>query len=159
MFKFGTIGAFKQVRNNPRCKALKDLLDGQVVLPDDASKEAPTPANADQAKGDVYVVGNIIDKPEVLNKADFKVLKGEYVRAFKLADLADLPVELDFRVVATDYASLAKKDVLVPAADGSGNWKKADGTTVVADDYKLNLVVLEKSSYGDKGLYCSVKVN
>lgn len=159
MFKFGTIGAFKQVRNNPRCKAVQDLLDGQVVLPNDATGNAPVPATADEAKGDVYVVGNIIDKPEIRNKVDFKVLTGEHVLAFRLADLTGLPVELDHLVVSTDYADVAKGDKLVPAADGSGNWVKADGTTVIADEYAVSLEVLEKSSFGEKGLYCTVKAN
>lgn len=159
MFKFGTIGAFKQVRNNPRCKAVQDLLDGQVVLPNDATEQAPVPASVADAKGDVYVVGNIIDKPEIRNKADFKVIAGEYVLAFRLADLVGLPVELDSLVVSTDYATIAKGDKLVPAGDGSGKWVKADGTVIIAADYAVNLEVVEKSTFGGKGLYCSVKVN
>lgn len=159
MFKFGTIGAFKQVRNNPRCKAVQDLLDGQVVLPNDATGNAPVPTTVDEAKGDVYVVGNIIDKPEIRNKVDFKVLTGEYVLAFRLADVIGLPIEIDHLVVSTDYATLTKGDKLVAAGNGSGKWVKADGTTVNADEYAVYLEVLEKSSFGDKGLYCAVKAN
>ncbi len=156
MFKFGTIGAFKQVRNNPRCKATQDLYDGQVVLPNDATGEAPSPASAEEAKGDLYVVGNIIDKPEIRNKVDFKVLKGEYVRAFRLADVHDLPVEIDHLVLGVDYESVSNGDVLVAADDGTGKWVKAGEG---AEEYKINLVVLEKSTFGDKGLYCTVKAN
>lgn len=157
MFKFGTIGAFKQVRNNPRCKVTKDSFPGEVVLPNDATGKAPAPASADQAKGEVYVLGNIIDKPEILNKKDFKVLEGEFGLAFNLADLKDLPVEIDASVVK-DYAGIAKGNKLVSAADGSGKWIKADGTSVVAADYKVHLEVLEKSTFGGQGLYCSVRV-
>lgn len=157
MFKFGTIGAYKQVRNNPRAKAVVDLLAGQVVLPNEATGLAPVPATADEAKGDVYVVGNIIDKPEVRNSADFKVLAGEPVRAFRLADLVGLPVELNDDVVVTDYATLVKGDVLVPAGDGTGKWVKVDGTTIVADGYSVKLEIVEKTAFGEKGLYAIVK--
>ncbi|KIN51932.1 hypothetical protein [Bacillus subtilis] len=153
MFKFGTIGAFKQVRNNPRCKATKDLVPGLVVLPDDSIGLAPTPADATAAKGDIYVVGNIIDKPEVRNKADFKVLKDEYVRAFRVTDLADLPVELSQDTVQ-GFDALIVGDVIVPAGDGTGQWTKA-GEDVA--DYKVKLKVLEKTTFGGKGLYLKVQ--
>lgn len=153
MFKFGTIGAFKQVRNNPRCKVTKDSFPGEVVLPNDATGLAKAPAAAGEAQGEVYVLGNIIDKPEVSNKVDFKVKKDEFGLAFNLADLKDLPVELNYQVVKGDYAAINKGDTLVPAADGSGLWVKGAAT-----DFKVSLVVLEKSAFGDKGLYCSVKV-
>ncbi|APJ11032.1 hypothetical protein [Bacillus safensis] len=153
MFKFGTIGAFKQVRNNPRCKATKDLVPGYVVVPDDSTGLAPTPSSAAAAKGDVYVVGNIIDKPEIRNKADFKVLKNEFVRAFRLADCIGLPIELSQDTVA-DFENIVKNDVLVPAADGSGKWVKSDGTD---DEYKVKLKVLENTTFGGNGLYLTVQ--
>jgi hypothetical protein len=157
MFKFGTIGAFKQVRNNPRCKATQDLVAGLAVLPNDATKLAPTPATADEAKGDVYFTGNIIDKPEIRNKADFKIEAGEFVLGFKASDADDLPVELSHDTVV-GYDALVKGDVLVVAGDGTGKWVKADGTTIVAADYKVTLEVLEKTTFGDKGIYATVKV-
>ena len=157
MFKFGTIGAFKQVRNNPRCKATQDLVAGLAVLPNDGTGLAPTPATADEAKGDVYIVGNIIDKPEIRNKADFKIEAGEFVLGFLASDAAELPVELSHDTVV-GYDTLVKGDVLVAAGDGTGKWIKADGTTVVDADYKVSLVVREKTSFGDKGIYATVKV-
>lgn len=157
MFKFGTIGAFKQVRNNPRTKAEVDLVNGQVVLPNDATGLAATPNSEDEAKGDVYVVYNIIDKPEIRNSSDFKVLAGEHVRAFRLADLVGLPVELNDEVVADEYDTLAKGDVLVPAGDGTGKWVKADGAAIIADEYQVKLEILEKTTFGEKGLYAVVK--
>ncbi|WP_366560087.1 hypothetical protein AB0R69_15390 [Bacillus pumilus] len=153
MFKFGTIGAFKQVRNNPRCKATKDLVPGYVVVPDDSTGLAPTPSSAAAAKGDVYVVGNIIDKPEIRNKADFKVLKDEFVRAFRLADCVGLSIELSQDTVV-DFENIVKNDVLVPAADSSGKWVKSDGSD---DDYKVKLKVLENTTFGGNGLYLTVQ--
>jgi hypothetical protein len=159
MFKFATIGAFKQVRNNPRCKATMDVKDGMVVLPDDATGNAPVPATAADAQKEVWIVGNIIDKPEVLDSKTFVVANGEPVRAFLASDAKELPVEIDDSVLVDSYASLAVGDVLVAAGDGSGKWVKADGTTIVASTYKVNLKIIEKTAYGDNGLYCVVKVN
>ncbi|MCI3196938.1 hypothetical protein GXP75_14885 [Bacillus sp. HU-1818] len=153
MFKFGTIGAYKQVRNNPRCKASVELVPGLAVIPNESSGNAFPPGASSSAKGDVYVVGNIIDKPEIRNKVDFKVLKGEYVLAFRLADATGLPIELSSDVVV-DYDLLAKDDVLVSAADKSGKWIKA-GDDVA--EYKVTLKVLEKTTFGGKGLYVTVQ--
>jgi hypothetical protein len=158
MFKFGTIGAFKQVRNNPRCKAVAQLVNGLVVLPSDSTKQAPAPANAAQAQGEVYVVKNIIDKPEIRSKKDYKIEIGEFVRAFNLVDLKDLAVELDATVVSTVFASVAVGDKLCPAVDGSGKWIKADGTVIVYTAYKVYLEVLEKTTFGDQGFYAVVRV-
>ncbi|AEK88420.1 hypothetical protein BAXH7_01282 [Bacillus amyloliquefaciens XH7] len=99
------------------------------------------------------MVGNIIDKPEIRDKADFKVLKGEYVLAFNLADLKGLPIELSSDVVV-DYDALVKDDVLVPAADKTGKWVKA-GDDVA--EFKVSLKVLEKNTFGGKGLYLTVQ--
>ncbi|MBE7897195.1 hypothetical protein G7L40_00525 [Paenibacillus polymyxa] len=162
MFKFGTIGAYKQVRNNPRGKAKSVLLDGMTVIPDRILNESPVPATPAQAKGDVYVAGNIIDKPEIRNSKDFKIEIGEYVRSFRLSDLAGLPVELDYRIVKDAYQDVNVKDVLVStnvADDGvdAGKWKKV--TIAEAADYKVKLLVIEKTSFGDKGFYCEVVTN
>lgn len=156
MFKFGTIGAFKQVRNNPRYIAAVDLVNGLVVIPNDATEVQALPADVAAAKLGEWVVGNIIDKPEIRNKVDFKVEAGEFVRAFYLPDLKELPVEIDASVVETAYASVAVGDVLVPNAV-NGKWVKADGTTIDADDYAVGLKVLEKSTFGGQGLYCKVQ--
>ncbi|WP_311078284.1 hypothetical protein [Paenibacillus polymyxa] len=157
MFKFGTIGAFKQVRNNPRTKATIELRNGYVVIPDDATGLAPTAATPTQAKStDVHVVYNIIDKPEIRSSADFKIEIGEHVRAFRLADLVGLPVELSYDTVKDDYTAINKNDVLVPCDDtddtpsikAKGKWK------VSADpEYKVGIKVLEKTSFGEKGFY------
>lgn len=152
MFKFGTIGAYKQVRNNPRCVAHQNLLVGQVVTLNEATKLTVSPTS-DTAKGEVYVVSNIIDKPEIRSKQDFVVEKGEHVLAFRLADLADMTIEIDEKVVTTAYASVSVNDVLV--ADTAGKWVK----TSAATGYKVSLVVLEKTSFGGKGLYCKVVVS
>ncbi|OMD67463.1 hypothetical protein [Paenibacillus odorifer] len=159
MFKFGTIGAFKQVRNNPRTKAVINTYNGYVVIPDDATGLAPTAATPTQAKSkDVHVVWNIIDKPEIRNSSDFYIAVGEPVRAFKLIDLVDLPVELSHDVVKDDFATVAIGAFLVPCDDTTdptarGKWKVSTAT-----DYGVKIKVLEKTTFGDKGFYGKVVV-
>ena len=157
MFNFSTIGAYKQVRNNPRCKVNAELQNGMVVLLDEVNKQAAVPASATDAQGeDVYVVFNIIDKPEIRNTEDFKIEAGEYVRAFYMKDLNELPVLLSEHVLA-DYANTSVGDVLVPAGDGTGKWVVPDGTTIIAADYAVNLEVVEKNSFGGNGIKAIVR--
>jgi hypothetical protein len=159
MFKFGTIGAFKQVRNNPRTKAVIELKNGSLVIPDDVTGLAPTAATAAIAKSkDVYVVLNIIDKPEIRNSADFKIKAGEPVRAFKLADLADFPVELSYDLVKDAYTAVTVGSVLVPCDDATDATAKGMWKVSVATDYTVGIKVLEKTTFGDKGFYGKVVV-
>ncbi len=156
MFNFGTIGAYKQVRNNPRGKAATELRNGLAVLVDEANESVAVPADATAAQGaDVYVAFNIIDKPEVRNSEDFVIEAGEYVRAFLLADVKEMPVLLSDAVLV-DHAGLVKGDVLV-AQEGTGKWVKADGTVIIADNYAVKLEVIEKNTFGDKGIKAIVR--
>lgn len=148
MFKFGTIGAYKQVRNNPRCVAQSDMLDGMVILINDEALEASVPGE-DGVTTAAWIVGNIIDKPEVLNKADFKVLEGEHVRAFYLPDLKEMPIEICNRVV-TDYDAVEVDDILVAGEDGK--WVVTDDAT----GYAVSLHVQAITTYGDYGFRCRV---
>lgn len=159
MFKYATLGGLKHEKNNPRTKATQELLNGMVVLPDDVTGNAPTPANAEEAKVAEFVVNNIIDKPEIRNSADFKIEVGEYVHADQLPSVDGLLVQIDEKVVTTKYTDVAINDVLVSAADGSGQWIKADGEAVIAEDYKMNLVVKAKTTYGGNGFDALVKAN
>lgn len=151
MFKPMTIGYYKQVRNNPRCKAEVNLMAGMAVVIDEANKKASLPT-AEEAKGEVWIVSNIIDKPEISNKEDFEILAGEYVRADFLADAKELVIELDFRVIKTDYATLNIGDKLV--ANAEGTWEVATDVT----GYAIYLEIVEKSSFGDKGIAAVVKI-
>ena len=159
MFKFGTIGAFNVAKTNPRCKAEVDLVNGMVVVMDEANKLAKVPATDAIAKGkDLWVVNNIIDKYFIYQPStSHKIEKGEYVRGFRLIDLAGLQVELDTQEVKTAYATLAKEDTLVLCdavtdTTDAGKWKKAATT-----GYALALKIVEKTTYGNgEGLLCEV---
>lgn len=152
MFNFGTIGAYKQARNNPRCKATTDLKNGQVVVLDEIKKEASLPSADDVVGKDLWVVFNIIDKPEVLSTNDFKVEEGEFVRAFLLADLVGLPVQLGHQVVK-DYDSLVAGDTLVVTTDGK--WEKSSD----ASGNAISLEVIAKTGFAEKGLDAIVHVS
>ncbi|MEK4006348.1 hypothetical protein [Paenibacillus sp. FSL H3-0333] len=159
MFKFGTIGAFKQVRNNPRTKAVIQLKNGAVVFPDDSTGFAPTAATPTVAKSkDSYVVWNIIDKPEIRILSNFVIEIGEYVRAFKLTDLVDLPVELSYDLVKDDYTTVTVGSVLVPCDDTTDPTAKGKWKVSTATDYAISIKVLEKTTFGDKGFYGKVVV-
>ncbi len=159
MFKFHSLAALQHVKNNPRTKAQSDLLKGQVVVVDEVAGTAKAPATTSEAEGAFHVVNNIIDKPEVRNSADFKVERDEYVKADFLTDANHLLAELSDDVLVDAYSGLAQNDVLVPAGDGSGNWVFADGTNIVASNYKVNLSIVEKTTLGGNGLLVKITIN
>ncbi|MET3505603.1 hypothetical protein [Halalkalibacter oceani] len=166
MFKFNSIGAIeKHVRNNPRNIATSTLQNGMSVIMNDQAGTASVPATATEAQGLTWIVGNIIDKPEVRNNKEFTIENGEHVRGFLAEDAKELQVEVDYRVVATDLDTVSIGDHLVVAnaadhGEDAGKWIKPDGT-VIADSssYNTYLEVLKKTTYGDKGLLCKVVKN
>jgi hypothetical protein len=159
MFKFGSLKAFN-ARNNPRTKAVSILKNGYVVVLDEVAKTATVPATAAIAKGkNLYFAYNIVDKPEIRNSTDFQIEINEYVRAFLIADLVELPVEFDSTIVSSTYSTVDVGEILVPEA-ATGKWIIADGTVIVASAYTINLLVTEKTSLGNgSGLWAIVKVN
>ena len=107
LFKFQNYSAIKNVQDNPRVIAAVETVNGNVFGITDtanaantATTEVQTPfANAAAAQGDVWVMMNIVDKPEVRNYADYSVLAGEYIRAFKLNSVIGEKVELSSDLV------------------------------------------------------------
>jgi|SRR5690625_539453 len=153
MFNFGTIGAYKQARNNPRTKVQDDTLNGQVLKLDEVNGVATFPTADEVNNGDLYVAFNIVDKPEIRNTNDFKIEAGEYVRAFYLKDLAELPVQVGHKVLSGDYADIAVGDTLVPEAD-TGNWVKLDDGS--EGEFAVSLEVIEKTTFADQGIVAKV---
>lgn len=82
--------------------------------------------DADDAKaGDIYVMMNIIDKPEISNTDDYKVVDGEKIRAFRLKDYVGKKVDMSqdliyFRDTGTKQAETATVAGTIEA-DGVGN--------------------------------------
>lgn len=149
MFNFGTIGAYKQARNNPRVKAAEDTKNGQVLVLNNQTGVASFP-QGEEAKGkDLWVAFNIVDKPETLKTSEFTIEAGEYVRAFYLADLTGLPVLVGHQVIGTNYEDIVAGDILVPE-EGTGKWVKVD--SVSAEEYAIKLEVVAKNTFADKGI-------
>lgn len=102
LFKFQNYSAIKNVQDNPRVEAVVETVNGNVfgvgdnvVVGARTIREAQVPfANATAAQGDVWVMMNIVDKPEIRNYADYSVLAGEKIRAIKLNNLIGEIVEL-----------------------------------------------------------------
>ena len=121
-------------------------------------EEAAVPfADADDVKtGDVWVCGNIIDTPNLLNSDDFVVKEGSPIRAFQLDSIKGLSVEISSDLVTTTYATVDDGDFLVPVAAGVGqmNWVKT-----VTTGHAIGLVVMEKTTFGGTGFYCKVASN
>ena len=92
--KYKTIGAFKNVQNIPYCKAAVDMKVGMGVVLDRVAKTASLAEDDTAAKGIVYIVTNINDKPELHNSPETYVVNaGEYVRADDLRTVNGLEIE------------------------------------------------------------------
>lgn len=102
LFKFQNYSAIKNAQDNPRVVAAVETVNGNVFGVSDvanaggtASVETQVPfALAADAQAEVWVMMNIVDKPETRNYADYSVLAGEYIRAFKLNSVIGEKVEM-----------------------------------------------------------------
>jgi hypothetical protein len=122
LFKFQNYSAIKNAQDNPRVVAAVETVNGNVFgILDANGVEAQAPfANAAAAQGEVWVMMNIVDKPEIRNYADYSVLAGEYIRAIKLNNLVGEKVELSGDLVIADGVDpIVRGTALVPtvAAD------------------------------------------
>ena len=127
LFKFQNYSAIKNAQDNPRVIASVETVNGNVFgivdtanAANTATTEVQTPfADAAAAQGDVWVMMNIVDKPEVRNYADYSVLAGEYIRAFKLNSVIGEKVELSGDLVTNGGGLPPAVGVyLVPTVDG-----------------------------------------
>ena len=127
LFKFQNYSAIKNAQDNPRVIAAVETVNGNVFGITDTpnvagtgTTEVQTPfADAAAAQGEVWVMMNIVDKPETRNYADYSVLAGEYIRAFRLNSVIGEKVELSGDLAIADAVPLAVGVALVPtvAAD------------------------------------------
>lgn len=158
LFKFQNYSAIKNAQNNPRAIATVDMVNGSFVKIVDnytangvTYKEAAVPfADADDIKlNDVWVVFNIVDKPEILNYSDFKIKAGEHVRAFKLNNLVGEIIEISADAVTDAFSDVSKGDLLIhrSAADTTDTMKlKKAG--VSDSGYPVAFKVIDKTAFG-----------
>ncbi|WP_215085397.1 hypothetical protein [Exiguobacterium sp. s78] len=149
-FKLHTIGGFKAVKNDPTTVADVALIQGQPVILDKQAGKSKLPVLAEAKGKELHVVANIDDQPSLFAKEDVAVAKDSHVRAFRLADLQGLEVELGGKALADE--ARAKGDKLV--ADITGVWKKAADVT----GYALYLEVTAINTLAGKGVVAIVRV-
>jgi len=146
MFKFHDSN-FLGKSNHPEITATVDTYNGnQFKLVGDTA--VPHATAAEVQAGDGYVMMNIIDKPEILNTDDYKVVSGEYIRAFRLKDFVGEKVDLTADIVSDAFADIAVGDTLVgrSSADTTSpmEWKKLADVT----GYEVYLKVIKKTTFG-----------
>jgi len=133
--------------NKPNVVAIADTYNGyqfnvvsdtQVIVPDLATAKL----------GDIYVMLNIIDKPEITNTSDYKVVSGEYIRAFRLKDFVGQQFDMSADLATTAFADVAVGNYLVgrSVADTTDTMKWVE----VADPstYEIYLKVIKKTTFG-----------
>ncbi len=146
LFKFYDTN-FMKVPNHPEVVASAVTYNGnQFKLVDDVATVHATAAEV-QA-GDIYVMLNIIDKPEIKNTDEYCVTAGENIRAFRLKDCVGLKFDMSADCLTDAFADVSEGDLLVgrSAADTTDTmkWK------VLADvtDYEVYLKVVKKTTFG-----------
>ncbi len=157
LFKFQNYSAIKNAQDNPRVVATVETVNGNVFGVSDVANAAGTGsvetqapfANAAAAQGEVWVMMNIVDKPETRNYADYSVLAGEYIRAVKLNNQIGEKVELSGDLVIDGGGLLPAVGVaLVPTVDADTPnlmiWKTIADTT----GYSVYLEITAITTFG-----------
>ena len=146
LFKFHDSN-FLNGYNKPNVVAIADTYNGyqfnvvsdtQVIVPDLATAKL----------GDIYVMWNIIDKPEIINTEDYYVESGEYIRAFRLKDFVGQQLDMSSDLITDTYADVAVGNYLIPRSvvdtTNTMKWTKtADPST-----YAIYLKVIRKTTFG-----------
>lgn len=151
MVKFKEIGTYKTAKNIGYLTTPVVLKNGYGVSYDLAAKVVTLPT-ATTAKGDVAIVMNTIDKPEIKAPNDFEIEIGEYPRIFPLKNLNGRTLQFDTDAVTTAYASLAKNDKLTLGTDGK--WVKTADVT----GYATYLQIVELTTFSGAGFDAVVVV-
>ena len=145
MIKFREIGTYKTCQNIGYLTTPAVLKNGMGVSYDLATKVVALPT-ATTAKGEVAIVMNRIDKPEIETPNDYTIAIGENPRIFPLKPLAGRVLDMDMDTVTTAYATVVVGDALTLGTDGK--WV----VNAVLTDYKSYLKVIEKTAFGGAGL-------
>ena len=124
MFKFHDSN-FLTVPNFPDIKAGVVLKNGYGVA---VANKTATAVGA-SAK-EIFVVLNIIDKPEIKNTEDYQIEVGEYARTFNMMDLIGLEFDMSADLI-TGSAPNSTNKYLIP--NGDGTWKAVPVASLVED--------------------------
>lgn len=151
MIKFRNIGGYKNAQNIPYIPTTVELHNGMIVTVDMAKKTLALPS-ADTAKGEVYLVMNRYDKPEVASPNAYVIEVGEYPRLFMVSSLNGVVLDCDTDQITGAYSSINVGSKLTAGTDG----KLAVNAST--DDFLTYFLVIEKNTFGGEGLGLQVVV-
>ena len=146
LFKFHDSN-FLNVSNKPNVLAIGNTYNGnqfnvvsdtQVLVPDLATAKL----------GDIYVMCNIIDKPEIINTEDYYVIANEYIRAFRLKDCVGLQFDMSSDLVTDTYANVAVGDFIIGRSVADTTNTKLWTKTADPSTYAIYLKVIKKTTFG-----------
>lgn len=151
MIKFRNIGGYKNAQNIPYIPTTVELHNGMIVTVDMTKKTLVLPS-ADTAKGEVYLVMNRYDKPEVASPNAYVIEVGEYPRLFMVSSLNGVVLDCDTDQITGAYSSINVGSKLTAGTDG----KLAVNAST--DDFLTYFLVIEKNTFGGEGLGLQVVV-
>lgn len=135
--------------NKPDIVATVDTYNGyQFRIVD--SEAVPFDADATAVKGDIYVMYDIIDKPEILNTSDYKVKAGEYIRGFRLKDFVGQQLDMSADLITDTFSGVSVGATLVPRteADTTNTMKWKVVADVGVSGHEVYLEVIKKTTFG-----------
>lgn len=151
MIKFRNIGGYKNAQNIPYIPTTVELHNGMVVTVDMKKKTLALPS-ADTAKGEVYLVMNRYDKPEVNSPNEYVIEVGEFPRLFMVSSLNGVVLDCDTDQITGAYSSINVGDKLTAGTDGR---LVVNSNT---DGSLTYFLVIEKNTFGGEGLGLQVVV-
>lgn len=151
MIKFRNIGGYKNAQNIPYIPTTVELHNGMIVTVDMTKKTLALPS-ANTAKGEVYLVMNRYDKPEVASPNAYVIEVGEYPRLFMVSSLNGVILDCDTDQITGAYSSINVGSKLTAGTDG----KLAVNAST--DDFLTYFLVIEKNTFGGEGLGLQVVV-
>lgn len=97
------------------------------------------------ALDEIWLVGNIDDKPETLNTDDLQFTTDDYVRIFKLDGMVGKRIEITSDMCSTAFADVAVGDYLIP---NGAAWTFVERSTETGT-YNVALLVKSKTTMGN----------
>lgn len=151
MIKFRNIGGYKNAQNIAHIPTTVELHNGMVVTVDMTQNTLALPS-ASTAKGEVYLVMNRYDKPEVNSPNEYVIEVGERPRLFMVTSLSGVVLDCDTDQITSSYSSINVGDKLTAGTDGK---LVVNANT---DDFLTYFLVIEKNTFGGEGLGIQVVV-
>lgn len=151
MIKFRNIGGYKNAQNIAHIPTTVELHNGMVVTVDMTENTLALPS-AGTEKGEVYLVMNRYDKPEVNSPNEYVIEVGERPRLFMVTSLSGVVLDCDTDQITSSYSSINVGDKLTAGTDGK---LVVNAST---DDFLTYFLVIEKNTFGGEGLGIQVVV-